>query len=93
MIHPPSAQPFPILFSTEIATNRFHNAAMTERLATWNPNDDLSSLVSRCIPTKELMEVHRHYGVSGFGVILGENIMISARGARFWDSHMRSHGT
>ena len=49
---------------------------MTERLATWTPQDDNFSLSSRGIPTDELITVYRRWGQGGFGVILTGNIMI-----------------
>ncbi|KAF5000740.1 hypothetical protein FDECE_11142 [Fusarium decemcellulare] len=59
-------------FSGRTAQNRFLKAAISERLATWDP----IQLEGRGIPTKGLVDIYRRWGEGGFGVILTGNIMI-----------------
>lgn len=47
-------------------------AAMSERLATWDPK----ILEKRGIPTPNLINVYKRWGEGGFGVILSGNIMM-----------------
>lgn len=68
----PLGQPLEFAFSGLTAKNRFMKAAMTERLATWDPKD----LETRGVPTPELVNLYRHWGAGGFGVVLSGNVMI-----------------
>jgi len=45
---------------------------MTERLSSWHPTD----FPKRGIPSKELVNVYRHWGEGGMGNILTGNIML-----------------
>ncbi|GAM41525.1 hypothetical protein EIK77_008581 [Talaromyces pinophilus] len=65
-------RPLHFEFSGRTAQNRFLKAAMTERLASWDPKD----LTKRGIPSKELINVYRRWGEGGFGIILTGNLMI-----------------
>ncbi|KAI1407919.1 hypothetical protein F5Y13DRAFT_173774 [Hypoxylon sp. FL1857] len=68
----PLGLPLTFEFSGRTAPNRFLKAAMTERLAIWDPKD----LPRRGVPTKELINVYRRWGEGGFGVILTGNVML-----------------
>jgi 2,4-dienoyl-CoA reductase-like NADH-dependent reductase (Old Yellow Enzyme family) len=68
----PLGEPLHFEFSGKTAKNRFLKGAMTERLSTWDPEDD----TKRGIPTKELINVYRRWGEGGFGVILTGNVMM-----------------
>lgn len=68
----PLGEPLPFEFSGKVAPNRFLKAAMSERLATWDAKD----LPKRGVPTKELINVYKRWGESGFGVILTGNVML-----------------
>jgi 2,4-dienoyl-CoA reductase-like NADH-dependent reductase (Old Yellow Enzyme family) len=69
----PLAQPLRFDFSQKIAPNRFLKAAMTEKLASWNP------LVkeARGIPSPEIHNVYQRWGEGGIGHILTGNIMLA----------------
>lgn len=66
------ARPLQFEFSGRTAQNRFLKAAMTERLASWDPKD----FKKRGIPSKNLINVYRRWGEGGYGVILTGNLMI-----------------
>ncbi|KAK7423067.1 hypothetical protein QQZ08_009234 [Neonectria magnoliae] len=67
----PLSAPLTFEFSGRAAKNRFLKAAISERLATWDPKEP----EGRGFPTKELINVYRKWGEGGFGVILTGNIM------------------
>ncbi|KAI0112591.1 NADH:flavin oxidoreductase/NADH oxidase [Nemania sp. FL0031] len=67
----PLGQPLHFHFSGRTACNRLLKAAMTEKLASWDPENQSS----RGIPSKELINVYRRWGEGGFGLILTGNIM------------------
>lgn len=64
--------PLKFEFSGKTAPNRFMKAAMTERLSSWNPE----KFEARGIPSQNLINVYRHWGEGGYGVILSGNTMI-----------------
>lgn len=68
----PLGQPLNFAFSGRTASNRFLKAAMTERMATWDPKD----LPKRGFPTKELINVYKRWGEGGMGHVLTGNIVI-----------------
>ncbi|KAI1129678.1 NADH:flavin oxidoreductase/NADH oxidase [Nemania abortiva] len=68
----PLGQPLHFSFSGRTASNRFLKAAMTEKLASWDPEE----LEKRGVPSKELINVYRRWGQGGFGLILTGNIMV-----------------
>jgi 2,4-dienoyl-CoA reductase-like NADH-dependent reductase (Old Yellow Enzyme family) len=68
----PLGKPLHFEFSGKTAPNRFLKAAMTERLSSW----DAKNLASRGIPSKQLVNVYRHWGESQIGTIVTGNIMI-----------------
>ena len=68
----PLAKPLHYEFADRTAPNRFLKAAMTERLCSW----DAHNLEARGIPSKDLINVYRHWGKGGFGMILTGNILI-----------------
>jgi 2,4-dienoyl-CoA reductase-like NADH-dependent reductase (Old Yellow Enzyme family) len=68
----PLSQPLQFHFSGMTAPNRLLKAAMTEKLASWDPTD----MKKRGIPSKELINVYRRWGEGGFGLILTGNIML-----------------
>ncbi|KAI1500779.1 NADH oxidase [Biscogniauxia marginata] len=70
----PLGEPLPLPFSNRVALNRFMKAAMSERLATWNMDDMSKS----GIPTKELMNLYRHWCQGGWGIVVTGNILIDA---------------
>ena len=57
---------FPV--SGLVAKNRFVNAAMNERLCTWDQHD----LSKRGVPTSELVHLYEVWGRGGYGVILSK---------------------
>lgn len=69
----PLAQPLHFEFSGKTASNRFLMAAMVERLSSWDPKN----YQARGIPSKNLINVWKHWGDGGFGLILTGNIMIA----------------
>ncbi|VDM47703.1 unnamed protein product [Toxocara canis] len=64
----------PLTFATSrsIACNRFLKAALTERIATWNPKNEHSN----GIPTERIYNLYEKWGNGGFGMILTGNVMI-----------------
>ncbi|KAI8957257.1 NADH oxidase [Daldinia sp. FL1419] len=68
----PLAQPLPFPFSKATAPNRFMKVAMTERMATWDPDDMSAS----GIPTTQLHNLYGHWGDGGWGTIVTGNIII-----------------
>lgn len=68
----PLGKPLKFEFSGRTAKNRFLKAAMTERMSSWDPKD----FKARGIPSKNLINVYKHWGEGGFGQILTGNIMI-----------------
>ncbi|KAI0173023.1 hypothetical protein GGR52DRAFT_432450 [Hypoxylon sp. FL1284] len=69
----PLGKPLTFEFSGKTASNRFMNAAMSERLATYDPQDPSK----RGVPTKELINVYKRWGEGDYGVILTGNVMIA----------------
>ncbi|KAM0420304.1 hypothetical protein ACHAPT_011965 [Fusarium lateritium] len=67
----PLGEPLKFVFSGRTAPNRFLKAAMTERMATWDPRD----LHKRGFPTKELIQVYKRWGEGGLGHVVTGNIM------------------
>uniref|UniRef100_A0A7E4VCN0 Oxidored_FMN domain-containing protein n=1 Tax=Panagrellus redivivus TaxID=6233 RepID=A0A7E4VCN0_PANRE len=58
--------------SKRTAKNRFMKAALTERVATWNPDDRKA-----CgFPTPELCNMYEKYSHGGFGVLLSGNVAV-----------------
>ncbi|KAJ4194434.1 hypothetical protein NW759_016529 [Fusarium solani] len=68
----PLGEPLHFVFSGRTAPNRFLKAAMTERMATWDPRD----LSKRGCPTSELVNVYKRWGEGGMGHVITGNIMI-----------------
>ncbi|KAL2426022.1 NADH-dependent flavin oxidoreductase nadA [Exophiala dermatitidis] len=68
----PLAQPLHFEFSGRTAMNRLLKAAMTERLASWDPIHK----EKRGIPSANLIRVYQRWGEGQFGVCLTGNIMI-----------------
>ncbi|CAE7194540.1 hypothetical protein P3342_009677 [Pyrenophora teres f. teres] len=68
----PLGKPLDFAFSKKTAQNRFLKGAMTERLSSWDPKN----LEARGIPSKNLVNVYKHWGKGEFGVILTGNVMI-----------------
>ncbi|KAI1443268.1 NADH oxidase [Annulohypoxylon stygium] len=59
-------------FSSVVLPNRFMKVAMTERLATWDPDDmNVSG-----IPTQQLLDLYGHWGDGGWGTIVSGNIIV-----------------
>ena len=68
----PLSEPLSFPFSGRTAKNRFLNAAMSERLASFDEKD----IQSRGIPTKEAVKLYERWGEGGWGQILTGNVMI-----------------
>ncbi|KAH6656024.1 hypothetical protein BKA67DRAFT_562463 [Truncatella angustata] len=68
----PLGEPLEFPVSKRSAINRFLNAAMSERLATYDAED----LSKRGIPGKELENLYRKWGEGKWGQILTGNVMI-----------------
>ncbi|EDU46800.1 NemA NADH:flavin oxidoreductase Old Yellow Enzyme family [Pyrenophora tritici-repentis] len=68
----PLGKPLDFVFSKKTAQNRFLKGAMTERLSSWDPKN----LEARGVPSKNLVNVYKHWGKGEFGVILTGNVMI-----------------
>ncbi|EWZ28396.1 uncharacterized protein FOBCDRAFT_138844 [Fusarium oxysporum Fo47] len=68
----PLGQPLEFPFSKRVAKNRFMKAAMTERLASWDPKD----LSKRGIPTEDLINTYKWFGKGGIGMLLTGNLMV-----------------
>ncbi|TVY14177.1 NADH-dependent flavin oxidoreductase nadA [Lachnellula arida] len=68
----PLGKPLKFEFSGKTASNRFLNGAMSERLSSWDPKD----FKKRGIPSKNLVNVYKHWGEGQYGQILTGNIMI-----------------
>ena len=49
-----------------VAPSRFLKGAMTEQLASWDPNN----LEDRGIPSEQLIKLYEEWGKGGFGIIL-----------------------
>lgn len=69
----PLGRPIRFEFAQKEAPNRFLKAAMSERLASWSPQQ----LDLRGIPSPELINLYRRWGESKLGLILTGNIMIA----------------
>jgi 2,4-dienoyl-CoA reductase-like NADH-dependent reductase (Old Yellow Enzyme family) len=65
-------RPIEFPFCNRVANNRFMKAAMTERLASWEPND----LSRRGIPTEEVITTYKWFGDVGIGILLTGNLMV-----------------
>lgn len=70
----PLFEPLEFKFSGRKAPNRFLKAAMSEKLATWDPTD----LSVRGFPTPELITLYKNWGAGGWGVSLTSNIIIDS---------------
>lgn len=70
----PLGQPLEYPVSKRTAINRFLNAAMSEKLASWDDTD----LSKRGIPGKELENLYRKWGEGKWGQILTGNTIIDA---------------
>ncbi|KAI0137946.1 NADH oxidase [Hypoxylon sp. NC0597] len=68
----PLAEPLSLPFSSVVVPNRFMKVAMTERMATWDPDDIHAS----GIPTPQLCNLYGHWGDGGWGIIITGNIII-----------------
>ncbi|KAI1204661.1 NADH oxidase [Annulohypoxylon truncatum] len=68
----PLGSSLPLPFSSAVLPNRFMKVAMTERFATWDPDDmNLSG-----IPTQQLLDLYGHWGDGGWGIIVTGNIIV-----------------
>ncbi|KAI1462670.1 NADH oxidase [Annulohypoxylon moriforme] len=68
----PLGSPLPLPFSSVVLSNRFMKVAMTERLASWDPDDmSLSG-----IPTQQLLDLYGHWGDGGWGTVVTGNIIV-----------------
>uniref|UniRef100_A0A7E4UPX5 Oxidored_FMN domain-containing protein n=1 Tax=Panagrellus redivivus TaxID=6233 RepID=A0A7E4UPX5_PANRE len=75
------AEPITFPTSNRIAKNRFMKAALTERVATWIPDDR-----KKCgFPTTDLCNMYEKLTHGGFGVLLSGNIAVDA-------NHLESAG-
>lgn len=68
----PLGEPLPMPFSTAVAPNRLMKVAMTERLASWDPDDMKAS----GIPTQQLFDLYGHWADGGWGTIVTGNILV-----------------
>ncbi|KAF4449583.1 hypothetical protein F53441_7150 [Fusarium austroafricanum] len=68
----PLLQPLEYVFSGRQAPNKFLKAAMSEKLATWDPKD----ISARGLPTPELITLYKNWGAGGWGSILTSNVII-----------------
>lgn len=68
----PLGEPLSLPFSGVVVPNRFMKVAMTERMATWDPDDIHVS----GIPTPQLCRLYGHWGDGGWGTIITGNIII-----------------
>ncbi|OTA84710.1 hypothetical protein M434DRAFT_24538 [Hypoxylon sp. CO27-5] len=68
----PLGEPLSLPFSSVVLPNRFMKVAMTERMATWDPDDIHAS----GIPTPQLCRLYGHWGDGGWGTIVTGNIII-----------------
>ncbi|KAH7112280.1 hypothetical protein B0J13DRAFT_659392 [Dactylonectria estremocensis] len=69
----PLAEPLLFEFSRKIAPNRFLKAAMTEKLSSWDPQEE----ETRGIPSAEIHNVYQRWGKGNLGHILTGNIMLA----------------
>jgi 2,4-dienoyl-CoA reductase-like NADH-dependent reductase (Old Yellow Enzyme family) len=65
-------QPLEFEFSGQTAPNRFLKSAMTERMASWDPEN----LEARGVPSRELVNLYKRWGEGDIGLIITGNIMI-----------------
>lgn len=66
------AEPLVFEFSGKTALNRLLKAAMTERMASWHPNQP-----EACgVPSDAVVNVYGRWGEGGWGVILTGNVML-----------------
>jgi 2,4-dienoyl-CoA reductase-like NADH-dependent reductase (Old Yellow Enzyme family) len=65
-------QPLAFEFSGQTAPNRFMKAAMTERMASWDPEN----LEARGVPSRELVNLYKRWSEGKIGLIVTGNIMI-----------------
>ncbi|KAI2618168.1 NADH oxidase [Hypoxylon sp. NC1633] len=70
----PLAEPLTFPFSTRVAPNRLMKAAMTERMATWDPDD----MGASGIPTPQLNTLYARWGDGGWGTLVTGNIIVDA---------------
>ncbi|MCJ1339208.1 hypothetical protein MMC09_004497 [Bachmanniomyces sp. S44760] len=68
----PLGKPLHFEFSGQTAPNRFLKAAMTERMSSWDPKN----FEARGIPSKDLINVYKHWGEGQLGTILTGNTMM-----------------
>lgn len=68
----PLFQPLKLTFSGRTSPNRFLKAAMSERLASWDPKHESA----RGVPSKELITLYKNWGAGGWGTILTGNVAI-----------------
>ncbi|XXH03812.1 hypothetical protein Hte_010218 [Hypoxylon texense] len=68
----PLGKPLSFPFSNRVAPNRFMKVAMTERLATWDPDD----ITASGIPTEQLLNLYGHWADGGWGTIVTGNIIV-----------------
>ncbi|KAI0842605.1 NADH oxidase [Hypoxylon sp. FL0890] len=68
----PLGKPLSLPYSSVVVPNRFMKVAMTERMATWDPDDIHAS----GIPTPQLCNLYGHWGDGGWGTIVTGNIII-----------------
>ena len=69
----PLGQPLDFAFSGRTAPNRFLKGAMSERLASFSPDDT----ETRGIPSPELINLYEHWGEGAIGLSLTGNVMIA----------------
>jgi 2,4-dienoyl-CoA reductase-like NADH-dependent reductase (Old Yellow Enzyme family) len=65
-------QPLEFEFSGQTAPNRFLKSAMTERMASWDPEN----LEARGVPSRELVNLYKRWGEGDIGLIITGNILI-----------------
>ncbi|KAI1103169.1 NADH oxidase [Jackrogersella minutella] len=64
--------PLALPFSGAVLPNRLMKVAMTERMASWDPDDmDASG-----IPTQQLLDLYGHWGDGGWGAVVTGNIIV-----------------
>ncbi|KAF9893418.1 hypothetical protein FE257_010730 [Aspergillus nanangensis] len=70
----PLQQPLTFAFSGRTAKNRFLKAPMTERLCTWNRDDE--DISARGMPTPSYTHLYSRWGEGDIGIIISGNIMV-----------------
>ncbi|CAJ2507462.1 Uu.00g086480.m01.CDS01 [Anthostomella pinea] len=68
----PLGEPLHLAFSGRTAKNRLIKASTSEHMSSWSPDEPSK----RGTPTKELINLYRHYGAAGWGIILTGDVLI-----------------